>query len=171
DLPPGLAEQRVGEQAAAHADLAVDPPDRELDPRLVQGLPPSQHVLVDAVDERPVEVEHERWTVAHPSTSPGSPTRILPGRTTSAYTPNGSSPPARTPRYRLITDSVGKSRIPVVGSSVVTAHRGTGVPISITAWPTRTRRPAHRSSSWAPAPSISISIRNRPGSTRSERPP
>src|SRR5690606_2341114 len=52
--------QRVGEQAAAHADPAMDAPDRELDADLFEGVVPGKDVLVDAVDQRPVEVEKER---------------------------------------------------------------------------------------------------------------
>ena len=59
DLEPGLAKEHVGEQAARHADLAVDAPDRELDALLLKRLVPGEDMLVDAVDERAVEVEQE----------------------------------------------------------------------------------------------------------------
>jgi hypothetical protein len=55
----GLAQQRPREQAAAHADAPVDAPDRELDPGLLQRLVPREHVLVDAVDQRAVEIEDQ----------------------------------------------------------------------------------------------------------------
>ena len=58
-LATGLAQEGVREQAAAHPDLAVDPPDGQVDPGAVQGETPCQHVLVDAVDEGAVEVEQE----------------------------------------------------------------------------------------------------------------
>jgi hypothetical protein len=61
----GLAQESVGEQATAHPDLAVDPPDRELDPHLLEGLPPRENVLIDAVDQRPVEVEDEGLVAIH----------------------------------------------------------------------------------------------------------
>jgi hypothetical protein len=65
DRPPGLAQQRAGEQAAAHADAPVDPPHRQLDPGDLQRLLPGEHVLVDAVDQRAVQVEHEHRPVVH----------------------------------------------------------------------------------------------------------
>ena len=57
ELQPGLAQQHVREQAAAHADASVDAPDREGDPLRLERLAPGEHVLVDAIDERAVEVE------------------------------------------------------------------------------------------------------------------
>ena len=65
DLTAKLAEQLVGEQAAAHPDLAVDPPDRELEPVLAQRQVPGADVLVDAVDEGAVEVEEKGDGVGH----------------------------------------------------------------------------------------------------------
>ena len=56
----GLPEQRGHEQAAAHADPAVDPPHRQVDVEPGQRSPPGDDVLVHAVDEGPVEVEEER---------------------------------------------------------------------------------------------------------------
>ena len=38
DVEPGLAQQHVGEQAAAHADLAVDAPHRERNPFRLEGF-------------------------------------------------------------------------------------------------------------------------------------
>ena len=55
----GLAQQRAREQAAAHADAPVDAPHRELDTSLLQRLVPRQHVLIDAVDQRAVEIEDQ----------------------------------------------------------------------------------------------------------------
>jgi hypothetical protein len=55
----GLAQQRPHEQPAAHADAPVDAPHRQLDPARLQRLLPGQHMLVDAVDQGAVEVEHE----------------------------------------------------------------------------------------------------------------
>src|SRR6185312_16338732 len=52
--------QRVDEQPAAHPDAAVDLPHRQAHPNTLQRLAPGQHVLVDAVDERAVQIEQER---------------------------------------------------------------------------------------------------------------
>ena len=54
---PVSPQQRPGEQAAAHADLAVDAPHGDVDALGLERLAPGEHVLVDAVDERAVEVE------------------------------------------------------------------------------------------------------------------
>src|SRR5207248_5836239 len=61
--------QRVDEQAAAHADAAVDAPHGELDPRALERLAPGEHVLVHAVDERAVEIEQEGRAGWHGTTS------------------------------------------------------------------------------------------------------
>src|SRR5437867_6994337 len=58
-LAPGLAEQRVDEQATAHADATVDAPHRELDAGALERFAPGEHVLVHAVHERAVEIEQE----------------------------------------------------------------------------------------------------------------
>jgi hypothetical protein len=42
----------------------MDLPDREVDPDLLERFAPGDHVLVDAVDQRPVEVEQERRLAA-----------------------------------------------------------------------------------------------------------
>ncbi|ESW72925.1 hypothetical protein X772_33440 [Mesorhizobium sp. LSJC280B00] len=65
DLNVGFAQQLVGEQPATHADLAVDAPDRQLDILLVERLLPGQHMLVDAVDQRAVEIEQESGLHTH----------------------------------------------------------------------------------------------------------
>jgi hypothetical protein len=44
---------------AAHADPAVDAPDRDRNSGVIEGLLPGEDMLVDAVDERAVQVEHE----------------------------------------------------------------------------------------------------------------
>jgi hypothetical protein len=59
DRLAGLAQQRPHEQPAAHPDAPVDAPHRQLDPARLQRFLPGQHVLVDAVDQGAVEVEHE----------------------------------------------------------------------------------------------------------------
>jgi len=58
-IDAGLAQQDVREQSAAHADLAMDAPDRQRNAFAVERLLPCQHVLVDAVHQRAVEVEQE----------------------------------------------------------------------------------------------------------------
>ena len=65
DRNAGLANKLVGEQAAAHADLAMDAPDGKVDPLGVQRLLPGEHVLIDAVDQRAVEIEEEHRFDAH----------------------------------------------------------------------------------------------------------
>ena len=65
EVDSSFAFELVGEQAAAHADLAVDAPDREVDAFAVESLLPGQHVLVDAVDQRPIEIEQKRGLDAH----------------------------------------------------------------------------------------------------------
>jgi hypothetical protein len=55
----GLAQEHAAEQATAHSDLAVDSPDRKIDPFRRQRFAPCQHVLVDAIDKRTVEIEQE----------------------------------------------------------------------------------------------------------------
>src|SRR3546814_7449553 len=59
DRPVDLAQQLIGEQPAAHPDLAMDAQDRERDIRRSQRLVPREHVLIHAVDQRPVEIEEE----------------------------------------------------------------------------------------------------------------
>lgn len=54
-----LAHGRVDEQAAAHPDSTVDPPDRQIDTRVRQHLLPGQDVLVNGIDKGPVEVEQQ----------------------------------------------------------------------------------------------------------------
>ena len=54
-----LAHGRVDEQAAAHPDSPVDPPDRQIDARVRHHLLPAQDVLVNGIDQGPVEVEQQ----------------------------------------------------------------------------------------------------------------
>jgi hypothetical protein len=55
----------MGEQAAAHADLAMDAPYGQFDSLLIECLLPGEDVLIDAVDQRAVEVEQEGGFNAH----------------------------------------------------------------------------------------------------------
>ena len=54
-----FAQEHVGQEATAHADLAMDAPHRKLDVLAIQGLALRKHVLVDSVDQRPVEIENK----------------------------------------------------------------------------------------------------------------
>src|ERR1700733_13876673 len=66
EIDSRLAFELVGEEAAAHADLAMDAPDGEVDAFAVESLLPRQHVLVDAVHQRPIEIEQKYGLDAHP---------------------------------------------------------------------------------------------------------
>jgi hypothetical protein len=57
ELASGLAQQRVDEETAAHSDPAVDPPHGELYAEALEGLPPGEDVLVDAVHQGAIQVE------------------------------------------------------------------------------------------------------------------
>src|SRR4029450_8342044 len=59
DLAFDLAQQHIGEKAAGHADAAMDTPDRKLDALGHEGVMPGKHVIIDAVDERAIEIEQE----------------------------------------------------------------------------------------------------------------
>ena len=87
-LATGLAQQGVREQAAAHPDLAVDPPDGQVDPGAVERDPPRQDVLVHAVDERAVEVEEEPLGPIHDAMlrAGGSAAPVVPSDRARCYT-------------------------------------------------------------------------------------
>src|SRR6202040_2985025 len=55
-----LAEQRRDQLVAAHAHVAVDPPERHHVAVLAERLKPGQGVVVVGVDERAVDVEDRR---------------------------------------------------------------------------------------------------------------
>ncbi len=59
DFPPQLTRHRAGEQASAHPDTPVNAPAVDREPHLRQGSLPGEHVRVDRVDERSVEIEDE----------------------------------------------------------------------------------------------------------------
>ena len=69
DLKSGFAKKLIGEEAAAHAGLAMDAPDRQIDPFRVQRFLPREHVLIDAVDQRAVEIEQEYRLYPHSAIS------------------------------------------------------------------------------------------------------
>src|SRR5229473_447490 len=74
---PGLAQQRVQEQAAAHADAPVDAPDGELDPGALERVTPGEHVLVHAVHQRAVEIEEKRRAAQSCSITAAAASRVL----------------------------------------------------------------------------------------------
>lgn len=65
DVLTRFPRELVCEEAAAHANLAVDPPDGQGDPLLVQRLAPGEYMLVNAIDERAVQIEQEAGLDAH----------------------------------------------------------------------------------------------------------
>jgi hypothetical protein len=56
---PGLAKKLVGEQASAHANLAMDAPHRQFDALCIKRLLPGKDVLIDAVHECAIEIKQE----------------------------------------------------------------------------------------------------------------
>jgi hypothetical protein len=82
--PFRLAEQRMGDQAPAHADPAVDALDRDLHPGVIECFLPGEDMLLNAVEERAIQVEHKDLLSRHrnllprtahpwPAHSPGLP--------------------------------------------------------------------------------------------------
>ena len=67
DFDAGLTKQLIGEQASAHADLAMDTPDRQFDAFGIERVLPGQDMLIDAVNKRAVEIEQEDRLDAHVS--------------------------------------------------------------------------------------------------------
>ncbi len=59
DIQVSLAQQDVGEQATAHADLAVDLPYRQVNAFPIQCFLPCQHMLVNAVDQGAIKIEEK----------------------------------------------------------------------------------------------------------------
>ncbi|MDB5830693.1 MAG: hypothetical protein JWR14_523, partial [Caballeronia sp.] len=59
DVATDLSQKLLREEITAHADLAVDSGDGEAQPFAIQRFAPCDHVLVDAIDERAVEVKNE----------------------------------------------------------------------------------------------------------------
>ena len=55
DFDPGLAKKLIGKQAAAHAYLAMDAPDRQFDTLRIERRLPGKNMLIDAVNQRAVE--------------------------------------------------------------------------------------------------------------------
>ena len=67
DRTPDFALKLRGEKAAAHSDLAVDSPDREIEPVFAQRHVPGADMIVDAVDQRSIKVKKESNGTAHTS--------------------------------------------------------------------------------------------------------
>src|SRR6202022_4213510 len=63
-VEPGLAQQYVGKQTAAHADFAMNAPHRQRNAFLIQRRFPREHMLVHTVDESAVEIEEKGCFVA-----------------------------------------------------------------------------------------------------------
>jgi hypothetical protein len=56
---PGFAQKHVCQQAAAHPNLAMDAPDRDVNPLSLERFVPGKDMLIDAIDERAAKVEQE----------------------------------------------------------------------------------------------------------------
>ena len=117
DLESGFAEQLIGEEAAAHADLAMDTPNRQLDAFGVERLLPRENVLIDAIDQRAVEIEQERRLDAHRSLSYTRSVAAstgwdeLPAASSTAaagimFRPHGFGKPVRRPEERAAAIAV-----------------------------------------------------------------
>src|SRR5690242_20201708 len=67
DAVPGLSEKSINEEPSAHPDLAVNASDRQVNAARLQGFAPREHVLIDAVNKRAVQIEDEggRSRVVH----------------------------------------------------------------------------------------------------------
>ncbi len=76
-------EQPRQHAVAAHADGAVDPPHRHVVSVVGERLRPADHVVVDGVDERAVEVQQDGRFVGHRASSSGQGARS-----------SGTSPPS-----------------------------------------------------------------------------
>jgi len=61
--PSGFPPERLQHEPPAHADLSMDSPDRQLNPGGLGGLPPSQHMLVDAIHQRAVQIKEKGYGI------------------------------------------------------------------------------------------------------------
>jgi hypothetical protein len=52
-----LASQSVDEKAAAHSDLTMNAPHGELNSAGLERFAPREYVLIDAIDQRSVQIE------------------------------------------------------------------------------------------------------------------
>ena len=69
-VPPDLARDRAGEQAATHPDPTVDPPAIDRMAGLRQRPLPGEHMGVDGVHEGPIEIEDEGAHLASIAVAP-----------------------------------------------------------------------------------------------------
>src|SRR5438445_264941 len=60
ERPAGFPQEGISHQSTTHTDAAMDATNREIDPGIFQGGAPGQHMLINAVDQRAVQVEEER---------------------------------------------------------------------------------------------------------------
>jgi hypothetical protein len=65
DFNSRLAQELVGEQPAAHADLSMNAPEGQRDSLGFERFPPREDVLINAVDQRPVEIKDEDGLDTH----------------------------------------------------------------------------------------------------------
>ena len=56
-----FAKKRFDEKSPAHANSAVNAPNRQLDAGLFECFAPSEHVLVDAINQSAVQIEKKGW--------------------------------------------------------------------------------------------------------------
>ena len=59
DLPAKSLDQ----QTTTHTDAAVNTPHGQKEAHLIKSLVPSEHMLIDAVDECAIKIEEQRWSV------------------------------------------------------------------------------------------------------------
>jgi hypothetical protein len=59
DFDSDITQEYVGQQPAAHADLATDAPHGKLNSFCHERLTPRPHVLVDTIDQGVVEIEQK----------------------------------------------------------------------------------------------------------------
>ena len=58
----GFPQEGIHNQTPAHPDSAMDAPHRKLDAPLLERLAPGEDVLVDAVDQRAIQVKQQGWS-------------------------------------------------------------------------------------------------------------
>lgn len=61
EAAPGLTQEGVHEQSAAHSDPPVDAPHGQFNARHLQRVPPGENVLINAIYQSTVEVKQKRW--------------------------------------------------------------------------------------------------------------
>src|ERR1700754_3784309 len=59
EFESSFTKKLVGEQATAHANLAMDAPDRQFDPLRIERLLPGKDMLIHAINKRAVEIKQE----------------------------------------------------------------------------------------------------------------